>query len=235
MTSGLGIISSIQNTPSRVAFSVFDPRRDLRAELGRVRRARAQHELGVGRELLDRLQQVHDALLARDPADEHDRRLRRVDAVLLEHVGVRVRLVLVGVDPVVDHVHAIGVDVRIHAQDVALGPVGHRDHGVRVLERRLLGVGRQRGSRRRAAPPSTAAAAPASAPWRRAGCPTRAWPGARRTARTTCACARCRRPARPRPSSGRSTASATRPAPARRPTARPRPCAARRRRPSRAR
>src|SRR3954469_16875654 len=44
---------------------VGDAALDLGAQLGRVRRARAQHELGFGQERARRLQQVLDALLAR--------------------------------------------------------------------------------------------------------------------------------------------------------------------------
>ena len=52
-----------------------------------------------------RPQQVRHALLPGDPADERDVRAARVDAELVEHVGVGVGPVEVGVDAVVDDVH----------------------------------------------------------------------------------------------------------------------------------
>ena len=48
----------------------------------------------VGVEVAGGVEQVVDALLAGDPADEDDRRPLRVDAVALEHVGAAVRRVL---------------------------------------------------------------------------------------------------------------------------------------------
>ena len=47
------------------------------AELGRVGRAGAEHELRGRVELARRVEQVREALLPRDAADEHDRRQRR--------------------------------------------------------------------------------------------------------------------------------------------------------------
>ena len=78
-----------------------------------------QHELDVRVEVGGGAQQHRDALLPRDPPDEHHRRPARVDAVALDDVGVRVGGVLLGVDPVVDHVDLAPVDVRVGRQQVA--------------------------------------------------------------------------------------------------------------------
>ena len=80
----------IQITPPRAALQALDVGGDLGRDLGRVRRARDEHELRVRVELLGRVEQVREPLLPRDPADEHDRRPRRVDPVALERGRRRV-------------------------------------------------------------------------------------------------------------------------------------------------
>ena len=120
------------------------PGRGLEGDLRRVRRSGAEHELGVRVDRRRGLEQVHEPLLARDPADEDDRRAVRVDPVALEHVGAAIGAVLVGVDPVVDHARPRRVDRRIAGED--LGEVRRRDGDDRVsrLERRPLGEARER-------------------------------------------------------------------------------------------
>ena len=83
-------------------------------------------------------EQVGDALLPGDPADEDHDRTVRVDAEFGQH-----RLVVgghgvpdLGVDAVVDHVHPAGVERRVGVQDVAAHAGAHRDDGVG----RLVGV-----------------------------------------------------------------------------------------------
>ena len=92
-------------------------RLEVATELGELVRSQVVIE-AVAEDLA--VKQV-DALLARDPADENDRRTLTVHPVALEHVGVRVRRVLHRVDPVVDDADAIGIDRRIHVQDVVAG------------------------------------------------------------------------------------------------------------------
>ncbi len=116
---------------------------DLRGDLGGVRGAGAEHDLGVRVERASGPQQVGQALLPRDPTDEHDRRAARVDAVTLHHVRCQVGRVLVRVDPVVDHLDAVGVDRRVAAQDVRAHPGRHRDDRVRRLDRRALRPARE--------------------------------------------------------------------------------------------
>ena len=66
-----------------------------------------------------------------------------VDAEALEHVGARVRRVLAGVDPVVDHLDAVGIDRRIAGQDVAPRSLRDRDHAIGALQGDLLAEARQ--------------------------------------------------------------------------------------------
>ena len=120
-----------------------------------------------------RPQQVGQALLPGDPADEDDatagRGRRRGDAD--DVAGRSVRLPAVEVDAVVDDVDLVRVDVRVAAQDVGAHAVADGDHGGRRLVGGLLDPARTRGSRRRAARPSTAAAARGCAPTTTCGTP----------------------------------------------------------------
>ena len=83
----------------------------LGGDLGRVGRAGAEDDLGVRREVADGVDEMRDAFLARDAADEEDVGDGGIDAVLGERGGVGGLLVLVEVDAVVDDVDAIGGDV----------------------------------------------------------------------------------------------------------------------------
>ena len=109
----------------------------LRGDLRRVGRARAEHDRGPRREVADRPDEMDDALLARDPADEQDVRHGRVDPVPLQRVGRLLGAVLVGVDPVVDDRDPLLGDVEV-GEDVVLRALRHRDDGVGHLERRPL-------------------------------------------------------------------------------------------------
>ena len=113
-------------------------------DLGLVGRPRAEDELCLGGQLERRVQQVHDPLLPRDPADEEHGRQVRVDAVLRECVGARIRLVLLGVDPVVDDLDQRGVDLRVGAHHVAAHRVRHGDDRVGALDPGALAERRQR-------------------------------------------------------------------------------------------
>ena len=94
-----------------------------------------QQHLGVGIELLRSADQVDQALLPGDPADERDDRPVPVDAEGVDHVGGGVRLELLRVDSVLDHVDLVVADERVRLLDVVDHRRRHRDHGVR------LGVG----------------------------------------------------------------------------------------------
>ena len=85
---------------------------DLGAHLGgdlwRIRRPGTEDDLGLRRQIADGVDQVGDALLARDAAYEQHIRDSRIDAIFGERGGVGGLLVLVEVDAVVDDVDAVG-------------------------------------------------------------------------------------------------------------------------------
>ncbi len=83
----------------------------------RVRCARAQHHLRRGIDRRNRANQMHDALLARDAADEQHIRPGGVDAIPLERVSFLDVLVERRVDAVVDDVDSLRAHIG-HAQDV---------------------------------------------------------------------------------------------------------------------
>ena len=116
----------------------------LGADLRRVRLTGAEHELDRRVEPLRGADEVGDALLAGDPAHEHDRGARRVHAAGLEHVDIRIGRVLLGVDAVVDHHDARGLDRRIGRHHVARHALRHGDHRVGALQRGPLRPGRER-------------------------------------------------------------------------------------------
>ena len=89
-------------------------------------------------------QEEGQALLPRDPADEHHRRLAGVDAVVAHPVGVVDARPALGVDPVVDDVDLAGVDVGIGVEHVVAHRCRHRDHRGRAEVRRALGERRER-------------------------------------------------------------------------------------------
>ena len=86
----------------------------------------------------DGADEVQDALLAGDPADEQHEGHVGVDAEASHAVRHVASGVLVGVDAVVDHMHAGRVDGRIAGHDVVAHALADRDHRVGRLERRLL-------------------------------------------------------------------------------------------------
>jgi hypothetical protein len=90
---------------------------------------------GAAGKLLRRLDQVEDALLLRDPADEQHVGLG--DAVLLERRLVGRLHVDVRVDPVVDDDDLLRIGVVV-LEDVVAHEVRHRDHAVGRLDDGLL-------------------------------------------------------------------------------------------------
>ena len=139
MTWGRGSISGIQCTPSAYPLQLLDQLAEFTADLRGVRGARAQHQLGVRVEGAGGAQQMRDALLAGDAADEEDEGAVRVDADPLQCGRVVVGAVHAGVDAVVDDVHPVRVEGRIAGEDVGAHAVGDGDHGVRGLDRGALG------------------------------------------------------------------------------------------------
>ena len=116
MTSGLGSISSSHSTLPRSACSA-STRRATSAPISGVSGAPAHStSWAPAVDVAHRLEQVGDALLARDAPDEDDRRRVGIDAVAFEDVRAGVGRVLVGVDPVVDRRDAVGVDRRVGAR-----------------------------------------------------------------------------------------------------------------------
>ena len=97
-----------------------------------------RNDLGVRREVADGFDEVGDALLAGDAADEEDVGLGGVDAVFYEGGGAGGLLVFGEVDAVVDDVDAGGIDVGIGAEDVGLGALRDGDDGVGIEDGGLL-------------------------------------------------------------------------------------------------
>ena len=120
---------------------------DLLHDLRGVRGARCQHDLHVLVHEVQRLQQIRQALLAGDAADEQQGRLAAVDMVAVEHAPGRIVVgrggEVVHRDAVVDHVHLVRIDVRVGGQDVLLHAAGDCDDAVGVLIGVPLGPGAQ--------------------------------------------------------------------------------------------
>ena len=154
-----GSISRIQTTPSRLAQLVHQ-RSTSAAISGVSGRRRSSTSWTSGRTTARRAQQVRQALLPGDPADEDHVRPVGVDAVPLQDVGVGVRRYILGVDAVVHDVDPVRVDAGVRREDVVAHARLTRDDRVGRLERGPLGPATTARSRRRAARPSTAAAAP---------------------------------------------------------------------------
>jgi hypothetical protein len=129
--------------PAPEGLQFRDGVRRLTADLGGVRGAGAEHQPGRRVEVVGRLQQVVDALLAGDPPDEDDVRRARLDAVARQRVGVLGRRVERGVDAVVDHVHPLRVDRGVGGEDVLPHAAADRDDAVGRLVRRPLSPARQ--------------------------------------------------------------------------------------------
>ena len=119
------------------ALKVLNGHLHLGRQLGRIRLSGAQDDRDLGCDPADGAQQVHDALLARDPANEKHVRLARVDAVALESIGSVVRPIEVRIDAVLNDVNALGRDVE-EAQDILAGLAADGDDRVGHLERRAL-------------------------------------------------------------------------------------------------
>ena len=174
MTSGLGSISGIQNTPDLAGAQAVHQLGHLGQLLGCVGRPGQQHQLRLGDQPGGRAEQDGHALLPGDAADEDHVGTRQVDAVALEHLGAA------------DRAGTRWCRCRCGSP----GPVRPEFRGKRPGCRRACRprrppprrprpppparTRRRPCTRRPAAPPSTDAGPPASASSSRAGC-RRAW------------------------------------------------------------
>ena len=115
-----------------VAAGLLHPLLHLAADLLGVRGPRAEHHLHARADVLHGVDQMNDALLAGDPADEEDERLLGVDSVLGQDRRIGSRLVLAQVDPVVDDPHPV-VGRSIEGMNVLPHRRGYGDDAVGVL------------------------------------------------------------------------------------------------------
>ncbi len=113
----------------------------LGSDLGRIGSAGAEDNLRLRRQVRDGIDQMGNALLAGDTPDEEDIGPGGIDTVLDEGRGAIGLLILLKVDAVVDHVDAVGVDLRVGAQDVGSRALGDGDHGVGIENRSALHPG----------------------------------------------------------------------------------------------
>ncbi len=139
---------------------------DFGAQLGGnlrgVRRAGAEHHLRLRRQVADGVDQMRDAFLARDAANEKNVRLGRVDAVFDERLRVGGLLIFVEIDAVVDDVDTGGIDLGVGAEDVGPGALRDGDDRRRRRGWRCAPSTSSWRSRSRAARPSRRARAQAS-------------------------------------------------------------------------
>ncbi|MBS1222079.1 MAG: hypothetical protein H6R23_1699, partial [Proteobacteria bacterium] len=96
--------------------------------------AGAQHDLQLGIEMRDGLQQVVQPLLPGHPADEQDEGAVGVDAKLGNGVGILDRMVFLGIDAVGDHHHPGRLHVE-QTQHVVAGAARDGDDGIGGLQR----------------------------------------------------------------------------------------------------
>jgi hypothetical protein len=83
----------------------------------------------------DGIDQMRDALLTGDAADEEDIGPGGIDTVLDEGGGAGGFLILLQIDAVVDDVDAVGVDLRVSAEDVGPRALRDGDHGIGIENR----------------------------------------------------------------------------------------------------
>ena len=105
-----------------LGIETFEGGLDFGGDFRRVRSSRTQHNLYARVNQIDCLEQVGQTLLPSDPAHEQKRRLRAVNAVLVENPPCRVVArrcceVLNG-DAVVHHAHLVLVYLGVCGEDV---------------------------------------------------------------------------------------------------------------------
>src|SRR2546426_6312348 len=144
--------------PDQVAALVAHPLGEachLGRNLRRVRTAGDDDQLMPWIQLEGRGQKQRQSLLACDAAVEERERPVRIDAKTSQRLGRRLRSVDLGIDAVVDHVHPVGVNLRIAGQHVVAYAFGDRydtvggfdggplaEHRKRVAAAELLGLPR---------------------------------------------------------------------------------------------
>src|SRR5690606_22733694 len=101
-------------------------------DLFRIGRSRTQNYLHSGVQVFDRIDQVDDALLPRNPADKQDVRFARVDAVRSENSFVGTGAVFIEVDTVWNDSDFFQRDT-VKIVYVLLHRIGHGYDAVRIL------------------------------------------------------------------------------------------------------
>lgn len=107
-------------------------------DLRRVRRAGAEHDLRVWRQVTDGVYKMRHAFLACDAAHEQDIRLAEIDTEAGQRGCIAGLLILREIDAVVDDVNAIRINIRISPEDVRLRSFGDGDDGVSIENCRPL-------------------------------------------------------------------------------------------------
>lgn len=125
--------------PVACVLQLLDQLPEFTSDLRGVGGAGRQHQLGVRVEGAGGTQQMRDALLPGDAADEEDERAVRVEADPLEYGRLVVGAVHAGVDAVVDDTHPVRIEGRIAGEDVGAHTAGDGDHRVRGLDGRTFG------------------------------------------------------------------------------------------------
>ena len=83
------------------------------------------------------IHQMNDSFLASDATDKQNIRSIRIDAETLQNSGVRLRLILLRVDAIVDNPHLRFIDIK-EPQNVLLGFLRYSDHRIRHLDSGFL-------------------------------------------------------------------------------------------------
>ena len=108
---------------------LFDESLAFVGKFNRIGSTRAEHYLGVLIDLRNRLNQLADALLARNAAHKQHKRTLRVNTPLGKDAFVESRRVEIRIDTIVNHLDAIfGNAVKLH--HIALHTLAHGNHAV---------------------------------------------------------------------------------------------------------
>ena len=78
------------------------------------------------------LDEVRDAFLAGNAADEQHVGTSRIDAIFCQRRDVFGVSILIQIDAVVDDVDALGPHLGVRLEDVGLGAIGDRNDGVGI-------------------------------------------------------------------------------------------------------
>jgi len=120
-------------------------RRPLLAKLGGDFRcvgcSGAKDNLGIGRKVVDGVDQVSDTFLACNAADEEDVGHGGVDSIIRQSRGLFGLPVLGKIDAVVDDVNSAWIDIGVRGLNVGLGALGYGNDGIRIQDRGALHPG----------------------------------------------------------------------------------------------